>query len=413
MTTEFSLADRGRRIAYLGVPYFGMAVARRAGARPGERPMVLLDEQGRVLAMDGRAARAGVAEGMDERGAFARCPDAVFDAAARYPILEAQESLWERVKRLIDRWQPAGLGSVYLDLAGVGGGLLEWCQALAGGIRQLGWTPALGATGSKFGASVAGQVAGRNTALLLRSEVQPVFLAAQPIGLLPLDADALVQLQHLGIRTLGQFARLPAAGVLARFGPAGRTAQRWAQGLDDRPVIPPWEMPEVSARIEFDTPLADRDRLLGILVRRSELLLEPLRRRFQAVGRILLIVTRTDGRVVPGRYVFPQPVVASGPVRAGLAVALERVPWDGQPAAEITLSFGDVCDVPARQLSLFDLAPMASADEASLASWSRSRLKETLDRLYTRFGEKAFRMATLTDPENLLPERRVSWHEFE
>ena len=38
-----------RQIAFLWVPYFGASVARRAESKLDARPLVLLDEQGRVL----------------------------------------------------------------------------------------------------------------------------------------------------------------------------------------------------------------------------------------------------------------------------------------------------------------------------------------------------------------------------
>jgi protein ImuB len=412
-----------RQVAYLWVPYFGTAVACRTDGRLAKQPLVLLDEQGRVLAADAGATRAGVVLGMTERQVMARCPQATFHLAARYPIWEAQDTFRERIKRFADRWQLVGLGSAYLsaDRVEKSGALLGWCQVLAVEIRRLGWEPALGATGSKFGASVAGQLAGANTALLLVPDAQRAFLGPQPVSFLPLDTDVLTQLRHLGIRTLGQFARLPAAGVLSRFGPAGRTAQRWAQGLDDRPVLPPWEAPEVSARVEFDVPSADGARLLAILTHRAEQLLTPLRERFQVVGRITLLVTRADGRIVPGSYIFPLPTAAAEPVRLGLAAALARVTWDGQPAAEVVLTLGGIGDEPVRQLSLFDPSVLngmgASAgsteDSRDLASESRAQLKAVLDRLAARFGPDAFRMAVLTDPDNLLPERRASWRRFD
>ena len=207
---------------------------------------------------------------------------------------------------------------------------MNWCQALAAAVRSLGWQPALGATGSKFGASVAGQVAcaERGAAAGPRRRSAPSWPASRPAPL-PLDADALTQLRHLGIRTLGQYTRLPATGVLTRFGPAGRTAQRWAQGLDDRPVLPPWESAEVAARIEFETPLADRERLLAALLRRADRLLVPLRDRLQAVARLLLAITRADGRTLPVSHTFPLPTAAAEPVRLALAGLLERVTWDG------------------------------------------------------------------------------------
>ncbi len=105
----------GRQIACLWVPYFGITVARQADDRLAGRPLVLLDEQGRVLAADGEAAAAGVAPGRGERLAAARCPEARLADAARYPILEAQAAFQEQVKRYAERWQPAGPGCVYVD----------------------------------------------------------------------------------------------------------------------------------------------------------------------------------------------------------------------------------------------------------------------------------------------------------
>jgi nucleotidyltransferase/DNA polymerase involved in DNA repair len=387
----------GHEVAYLAVPHFGVAVARRADRSLGQGPLVLLDDQDHVLDADARAARTGIRAGMSAHQAVARCPGAIVRPGSRYPVWEAQDRLWDLVKGMAGRWQPAGLGCAYLDLAGLGE-LLSWCQILAGAVRKLGWEPALGATGSKYGAWVAGEAAGRNAALLLEPGSQRSFLAGQPITMLPLEADAVAHLRHLGVRTLGQFTRLPASGITTRFGPAGRTAHRWAQGLDDRPVIPPWEAPEVSARVEFETPLADRELLLAALWRRGERLLAPLQERFQAVSRIALLATRADGRIVPGSHTFPQPAAAAAAVRLGLATALDRVAWDEQPAAEITLTLAGITDAPGRQLTLFDL----DYDNSS-------RLQHTLDRLATRFGPEAFRFAVLASPENPLPERRVSW----
>jgi protein ImuB len=392
----------GQRVAYLWVPYFAAAVARRADHTLGGRPLVLMDEQGRVLAADAEAAGAGVVPGMPERSALARCSHALCVPATRYPIWETQEALWEQIRSYAGRWQPDGLGRLYLDAAWAGSDLLGWCQAVAGVTRRLGWEPALGATASKFGAGVAGQVAGENTALLVTPAAQRTFLADQPMAALPLGADALLQLRYLGIRTLGQFACLPPAGVVTRFGPAGRTAQRWAQGLDDRPVIPPWEAPEVSTRIEFDAPLADRDRLLAVLVHHAGRMLAPLHERLQAAGRAVLAVTRIDGRVIPAGYTFPMPTAALERVRLGLAAALDRVAWDGQAAAEITLTLAGITDAPGPQLTLFDF----DVD-------GRARLRATLDRLVARFGPDAFRLATLTDPHNPLPERRASWRKYD
>ena len=45
-------------IAYLWLPYFGATIAQRVGGLSVEKPLVLLDDVGRVLATDAHAARA-------------------------------------------------------------------------------------------------------------------------------------------------------------------------------------------------------------------------------------------------------------------------------------------------------------------------------------------------------------------
>jgi nucleotidyltransferase/DNA polymerase involved in DNA repair len=399
-------------MAYLWLPDFVAAVARRAGGLSGEKPLVLLDETGRVLAADGRATQAGVLPGLSERQAVARCPYALFRPAARYPLGEAEAALWRQVGRFTNRWQVDGPGNAYLDagLPDAGERLLTWCQALAGEVRQLGWEPLLGATASKFGAAIAGRVAKTQTVLWVPPAAQRAFLAQQSATFLPLDPDVQLQLRHLGIRTLGQYANLPAVGVLARFGTAGRIAQRWAQGLDDRPVIPAWEMPEVSTRLEFEPPLAERDRLLAALARRAEQLLAPLRGRFQVVGQVRLIATRVDRRIIAGGYIFPQPTAAPETVRWGLAAALDKLTWDRQPAAEITVTLGDVRDQPPQQFTLFDIGSWSAEDAASP---NRAVLRTLLEQLTPRYGPHTFRMVTLPNPDHPLPERRVAWRPFD
>ncbi len=394
-----------KQIAYVLAPQFGVTIARRADPGLGEgavgrRPLVLLDDAGNVLAADARAAAAGVAPGQSERQAVARCPLALLQPAVHYPIAEAQAELSERVARYGARWQPAGLGAVYLDTTGLPGNMLEWCQDLANEVRHLGVSLSIGLTNGKFSASAAGQAAPPAHALILDNITQPAFLSRQAAALLPLEPDALLQLQHLGIRTLGQYARLPPAAVLTRWGQAGRTAQRWAQGYDDRPVIPPAERAEVGGHIEFDGVLLDRDILLAALVRKAEKLLGPLRDQLQAIGWLQVAITRGDRRTVEVKHTFPMPTAAPSSVKLALDRVLGRVEWNKEGATDTTLTLGDITDAPSQQLSLFD------------APTPRETLTATLEQLVARYGRDSFCMAVLAEPDHPLPERRVSWQGF-
>lgn len=399
-----------KQIAYVYVPHFGASIAQQTDRSLSEgplskRPLVLLDDGGHVLAADARASAVGVAPGQTERQAAARCPLALLKPAASYPIVETEAALSERLARYSGRWQPAGLGSAYLDTTGLPGNLLDWCHELAAEVHHLGFVPSIGLTSGKFSASAAGQAVADGHVLVLAPTAQPTFLSRQTTALLPLETEALLQLRHLGIRTLGQYARLPSAAVLTRWGEAGRTAQRWAQGYDDRPVIPPSERAEVSAYIEFDGVLLDRNILLAALVRKAEKLLKPLRGQLQAIGWLGLKITRADRRIVSVKHTFPMPTGDGASVKLALDRVLGQVTWTvgpdvGEGATDVTLTLGDITDAPAQQLSLLDVPS------------PREALAATLETLAARYGRNAFCMATLTEPDHPLPERRVSWQRF-
>lgn len=396
--------DSERRIAYLQVPDFGMTVARAVEPQldAGGRAVVLLDGAGIVLAANAAAEARGIGAGQTERQAVARWPQADCRPAARYPIFETQAALLDRIAGYADRRQPAGLGAVYLDATALGGDTLGWCQELAQGVRTLALAPAIGVAGSKFAANAAGLAAAPYEALVLDQAAQVTFLARQTAGLLPLGAAALLELRHLGIRTLGQYARLPVAGVLTRWGQAGRTAQLWAQGQDLRPVTRPEDAPELSGRIEFDGAVADRAILLAAVMRRIERLLQPLRDGLRAVGWLSLAVTRGDGRSLPPvKHAFVMPTTASNPIYLAVEAGLGRVAWDNNSgAADVTVTLGGITDAPAPQLTLFDTPTPREALAATLAD------------LTERFGADAFCAASLTAPDHPLPERRASWSRF-
>ena len=80
------------------------------------------------------------------------------------------------------------------------------------------------------------------------------FLASHPVSVL--DSEELTGLlPRLGIRTLGEFAALPAAEAVNRFGTPGALAHRLACGLDPRPLVARPVPADLSVRAEFDPPV--------------------------------------------------------------------------------------------------------------------------------------------------------------
>jgi protein ImuB len=80
------------------------------------------------------------------------------------------------------------------------------------------------------------------------------FLSGMPIE--AIERPELIDLlKRLGIKTLGDFARLPAGDVLTRFGFDGALAHRLAAGHDHRPLAVRQPPPDLDVSETYDEPL--------------------------------------------------------------------------------------------------------------------------------------------------------------
>src|SRR3954447_1672902 len=86
---------------------------------------------------------------------------------------------------------------------------------------------------------------------------------------------------HWGIRTLGEFAALPAADVRARLGHQGLLWQAMVRGEDIRPLVPAQADERFDGAIDLEWPIEELEPLSFVLTR----LLEPLSTRLERRDR--------------------------------------------------------------------------------------------------------------------------------
>ena len=92
-------------------------------------------------------------------------------------------------------------------------------------------------------------------------------LATLPVALLTDDDNVLDLLADWGVRTFGDFARLPETGVSDRFGAVGVRMHRLACGRTDRPLIAARDVPPYTASMELEHPLDTLEPLSFVLSR--------------------------------------------------------------------------------------------------------------------------------------------------
>ena len=300
----------------------------------------------RVVACSAAARTEGVRPGLRRREAQGRCPelellahDPARDARAFEPVLVAVERLtpWVEVLRPGECAFPARGAARYH------GGE----PALAVTVTAAVHAAIEGRGGCRVGiadGTFAAGLAARHQAIVPPGGSR-AFLAPLPVATLdrPDLADLLVR---LGLRTLGDLAALPMAGLATRFGPEGARAARLAGGLDEHPRGARRPPPDLRVAAELDPP-ADRVDVAAftakaladeLVARLDRLGLACTRLRIQAEtdqGETLSRVWRHDPTTPPTRRLptGPDPIPRSpGSPRADpsgrmAAVMAERVRW--------------------------------------------------------------------------------------
>jgi protein ImuB len=233
-------------------PDWPVAAAEIIDGVPAHGPVAVM-HAGRVLACSPAARVDGVRRGLRKREAQGRCPeltvveyDAGRDARAFEPVLDAVEQLAPGVEVV----RPGVCALAARGPARYFGGEEAAAELLVEEIAQRCAVEAqVGIADGVFAATLAAR-AGR----LIPPGGTVIFLAGLDIAALG-RPDLADLLRRLGIRTLGDFAALPAGDVLARFGFDAALAHQLAAGRDEQPLAPRQPAPDLDVTDEFDEPL--------------------------------------------------------------------------------------------------------------------------------------------------------------
>jgi protein ImuB len=207
----------------------------------------------RVLACSPAARAQGIRRGLRKREAQRRCPhlavvehDPARDARAFEPVVAAVENLApgvEVVRPGACAVAARGPSSYYGSEAEAAERLVEHIALTCSVETQA------GIADGHFAAMLAAR-AGR----IVPPGATASFLAGMDIG--TLDRPNLTDLlRRLGVRTLADFAALPAGDVLARFGFDAAYAHRLAAGGGERSLAVRKPPPDLTVTGEYDPPL--------------------------------------------------------------------------------------------------------------------------------------------------------------
>ncbi|WP_368496075.1 DNA polymerase Y family protein [Herbiconiux sp. A18JL235] len=365
-----------------------VATAAAHGLQPDERIAVI--DKGLVYACSEAARNEGVRRGLRLREAQSRCTglrdlplDPVQINRAFEPFIAALEDMSPQV-------QVMRAGSCALRARGPRrfyDGEHPAALAFLERFAELGVTDArVGVADGLFAAEQAARLPGVDLIRIVPEGASPRFLAELPLHALH-EEELQLLLWRLGIRTLGDFAALPAADVRARFGEPGARAHAKAGGADPRLVVPRVP-PEVRESVSlFEPPLERIDQITFSIRAEADRFVDELAAARLVCTELVVHLETERGEVRERSWLHPRWFSASDVV--------DRVRWQLQGGSTIE----SVLSAPVNRVRLVaETVDDSSAHETGLwGSGSEERIHHGLSRVQSIVGHEGVLTATIGD----------------
>ncbi|PYM77847.1 MAG: hypothetical protein DME03_02720 [Candidatus Rokuibacteriota bacterium] len=350
-----ALVDRVSRFACVLVEHFDAAAVERCEPALRAQPLGVVNVRGdrpssgregaptakiaMIVEANAEARARGVRPGMTEAEARARCPMLVTRPLIEEYVLSARHALLEAALAVSPRIEDGGAGLVYVDTVGLErliGDPPSIGRRLVHQARAVGLTARIGLAASRTAARVVAARASGPVTVVPEGR-ERAGLAGAPLATLALSPDLAATLARWGVRTLGDLAALPRAGLATRLGPAGLRAHDLALGLDHDPFRP-WTPPpfwEEAQGLEWEIDS------LGVLAGVLETVLERLCRRLASAALAADALEVRLGLASGGHHArdvsLAYPVVEVKPMLTLMVLDLEAHPPDA-PVTRVAVS---------------------------------------------------------------------------
>jgi protein ImuB len=277
----------GPRVACIHLPLFPLAARLRSEPELVREAVVVTEGNGnaaRVVAGTRLAREAGVKPGHTLPQARALCPKLVARTRDEECERAAQEALLEVAEGFSPRVEDAREGVAYVDIEGLerhfksSSPELELGRSLVAAADKAGLPVRVGIASSKLAARVAAGLP--DSPVIVPEGEEAAFLAPLPLARLAPEVEIASTLEQWGVRSIGDFARLPKERVASRLGRTGRELHATARGMDARPLIPRELPPVFHEGTNLEWPLVSLEPFLFV----GRAALERLCERLESAG---------------------------------------------------------------------------------------------------------------------------------
>lgn len=389
------MSSKPRKILHLDLDAFFCAVEEQFDPALRGKPFAVggqPDQRGVVASCSYPARAYGIHSAMPMAQAVRLCPDLIIVPNRRGAYSEKSRAVMAILRDLTPLVEPLSIDEAFLDVTMLPDSAEAIAQRLQGRINhELKLPCSLGVATNKLVAKIANTVGKARAAAhnqhrppnaiqVVPPGEEAAFLAPLPVrelwGVGPKTAE---RLAALGIRTIGELARWPAADLAARFGKHGADLAQRARGLDTRPVETEHEAKSISKETTFSRDVNDGEALRATLRQLADGVGRQVRQAELAGRTITLKLRWTDFTTLTRQTTLDHTTDRDDEIFAA-ALDLFRRNWSpGRAVRLIGVGISGFA-APHRQLGLWD-------DPGAIAE--QRRLQDTLDDLRERFGDHA------------------------
>jgi len=267
-----------RTIIHIDLDSFFVSVEQVLNPELKGKPVVVGGNPKRrgVVATASYEARAfGLHSGMPLVTAARLCPEAIFIEGNFARYREFSQKFMAILNDFSPFIEPAGIDEAYLDVTGfesIHGSIRQMADKMKQRIRnELGLYASIGIASCKVVAKVASGLSKPDGLIEVAPGEERDFLSSLPVEKLPgVGKQAVKVIKGLGVHTIGGLSRMPSHALKSRLGTAGEMLHRFANGIDDRQVLPPGEAKSISRETTFGEDTRDRPFLETTLWAQSE-----------------------------------------------------------------------------------------------------------------------------------------------
>lgn len=338
------------------------------------------------------ARRFGIHSAMPISRAWKLCPHGIYVFPRMERYMEISRKIMEVFGSFSPLVEPLSLDEAFLDCSGTErlfGDEKSLGEKIKDDVRSAtGLTVSVGVAANKFMAKIASDLEKPDGLTIVPRGGEREFLAPLPIrklwGVGPRTAE---KMERVGVRLIGDLARLEEQVARSLFGNHGETLLRLSRGEDDRPVESGHERKSISEERTFRVDREDREEIEKVFFRLADELSRRMRKAgFQ--GRTVQVKIRDSSfHTITRQSTVAGSISSTDPIFHE-AIRLFRKSDPGGPLRLVGIGITGLSDLQ-EEPDLFSYSKREKTD----------KMDQVLDTLKERFQDRVSRATLLKLPD--------------